>query len=110
VYNPSGELIAMHRKLHLFDIDVRRVFLLCPRVIRPVLQIPGGITFKESTTLTGGDQVTMVETGVQRVRCAAVYDPEALAQTSARSVWAYATTCDFRRWSPLPPGEVRERS
>ncbi|KAG9077013.1 hypothetical protein FS749_011151 [Ceratobasidium sp. UAMH 11750] len=31
VYNPSGDLVALHRKVHLFDID-----------------IPGGITFKAS--------------------------------------------------------------
>lgn len=41
----------MHRKVHLFDID-----------------IPGGITFKESETLTGGDWQTMVETGACLLR------------------------------------------
>lgn len=45
-FNRSGELVALHRKVHLFDID-----------------IPGGITFKESETLTGGDRITIVETG-----------------------------------------------
>lgn len=40
----AGRLISMHRKLHLFDID-----------------IPGKMTFQESLTLTGGDRVTVFE-------------------------------------------------
>jgi len=48
-FNPKGELVAVHRKVHLFDID-----------------IPGGITFKESDTLTGGDRLTLVDTGESR--------------------------------------------
>ncbi|CAN8076166.1 unnamed protein product [Agarophyton chilense] len=39
--SPAGELIAKHRKAHLFDIDV-----------------PGGITFKESDALTAGEKAT----------------------------------------------------
>jgi omega-amidase len=46
VYDRSGRLKQIHRKLHLFDIDV-----------------PGGITFKESKTLTGGDKLTVFDTG-----------------------------------------------
>jgi omega-amidase len=42
-FNPEGNLIATHRKLHLFDID-----------------IPGKIKFKESEVLTAGNKVTMV--------------------------------------------------
>lgn len=41
VINPKGEIIAKHRKLHLFDIDV-----------------PGRITFRESDTLTAGSEIT----------------------------------------------------
>ena len=37
----EGNVLAKHRKTHLFDID-----------------IPGKITFKESETLTAGDTVT----------------------------------------------------
>jgi omega-amidase len=44
VFGPTGELLAKHRKTHLFDID-----------------IPGKMTFKESETLTGGNQLTMFE-------------------------------------------------
>lgn len=41
----TGKLISMHRKVHLFDID-----------------IPGKMTFQESLTLTGGDRVTVFDT------------------------------------------------
>ena len=41
VYDPTGKVVAKHRKVHLFDIDV-----------------PGGITFKESDTLTAGNSLT----------------------------------------------------
>ena len=41
IMNPTGEIVGKHRKVHLFDIDV-----------------PGGIYFKESDTLTEGDGVT----------------------------------------------------
>ena len=42
VFGPCGELLARHRKAHLFDVD-----------------IPGGITFKESDTLSPGNDVTL---------------------------------------------------
>merc|ERR1719266_1807687 len=45
VYNPKGELIAKHRKVHLFDIDV-----------------PGKIRFMESDTLTAGNTLTTFST------------------------------------------------
>ena len=40
VFSPLGEIIAKYRKIHLFDID-----------------IPNKITFKESETLTPGNQI-----------------------------------------------------
>ncbi|RZB39982.1 CN hydrolase domain containing protein [Asbolus verrucosus] len=40
VWNPQGEMVAKFRKMHLFDID-----------------IPNGITFKESDILSGGDDL-----------------------------------------------------
>ncbi|WJI08641.1 carbon-nitrogen hydrolase family protein [Methanobacterium sp. CWC-01] len=57
IYNPTGELIGRHRKLHLFDIDV-----------------PGQIQFKESETLTPGDQVTVVDTDFGKLGVAICYD------------------------------------
>ncbi|KAJ7294551.1 hypothetical protein O6H91_Y251200 [Diphasiastrum complanatum] len=46
VFGSDGKLKARHRKVHLFDVD-----------------IPGQLTFKESTTLTTGDELTIVGTG-----------------------------------------------
>ncbi|CAK7275254.1 Omega-amidase nit3 [Sporothrix epigloea] len=43
-FGPDGELLASHRKVHLFDID-----------------IPGKITFKESDVLSPGNKVTIVD-------------------------------------------------
>jgi predicted amidohydrolase len=44
VFGKGGELLATHRKVHLFDID-----------------IPGGITFRESEVLSPGNKVTIVD-------------------------------------------------
>ncbi|KAL1840489.1 hypothetical protein VTJ49DRAFT_441 [Mycothermus thermophilus] len=43
-FSPSGTLLATHRKVHLFDID-----------------IPGGITFRESDVLSPGNKLTVVD-------------------------------------------------
>lgn len=45
VFDPTGQQIARHRKAHLFDIDV-----------------VGGQRFKESDTLSPGNQITTFET------------------------------------------------
>ncbi|KAJ4458849.1 nitrilase [Paratrimastix pyriformis] len=45
VFDRTGALVATHRKAHLFDVDV-----------------PGGIRFVESETLSPGDQVTTFPT------------------------------------------------
>ncbi|KAI9446840.1 carbon-nitrogen hydrolase [Lactarius indigo] len=69
VYSPQGELVATHRKVHLFDIDIL-----------------GKITFKESETLTGGSTTNFFDTEFARVGLGICYDvrfPE-LAAISAR--------------------------
>ncbi|KAF8321808.1 carbon-nitrogen hydrolase [Clavulina sp. PMI_390] len=69
VYNPQGDMIAIHRKLHLFDID-----------------IPGKITFKESESLTGGSAVTQFATEFGNIGLGICYDvrfPE-MAMIAAR--------------------------
>ena len=43
VISPQGRLLAKHRKMHLFDVD-----------------IPGGIHFHESDSLSAGDQITVL--------------------------------------------------
>jgi predicted amidohydrolase len=43
-FSPKGHLLATHRKIHLFDID-----------------IPGKITFRESDVLSPGNRLTLVD-------------------------------------------------
>lgn len=57
VVSPDGEIVAKHRKVHLFDIDV-----------------PGKITFRESDTLTGGDSITTFRTEYGTIGVGICYD------------------------------------
>ncbi|ABO50790.1 Nitrilase/cyanide hydratase and apolipoprotein N-acyltransferase [Desulforamulus reducens MI-1] len=57
IFGPNGDLLAQHRKVHLFDIDIE-----------------GGITFKESDTLSPGNQITFFDTPFCRVGVAICYD------------------------------------
>lgn len=57
VFGIDGKLKAKHRKIHLFDID-----------------IPGQMTFKESKTLTAGENPTIVDTDVGRIGIGICYD------------------------------------
>lgn len=69
-FDPKGELLATHRKVHMFDID-----------------IPGKITFKESEVLSPGNNVTLIDLPeFGRIAVAICYDvrfPE-LAMIAAR--------------------------
>ncbi|KAF2268291.1 carbon-nitrogen hydrolase [Lojkania enalia] len=69
-FGPRGELLATHRKVHLFDID-----------------IPGKIRFKESEVLSPGNKITIVDLPEYgRIAVAICYDvrfPE-LAMIAAR--------------------------
>ncbi|OQR97179.1 carbon-nitrogen hydrolase [Thraustotheca clavata] len=57
VAGPDGTLLTKHRKVHLFDIDV-----------------PGKITFKESDTLSAGNQVTVFDTPWCKIGVGICYD------------------------------------
>ena len=57
VFSPEGELVGKHRKAHLFDIDV-----------------PGGITFFESETLTAGSSMTDFDTPWCKIGLGICYD------------------------------------
>jgi len=57
IFNRDGEVMDVHRKMHLFDIHV-----------------PGEISFRESETLTAGDRVTVVETELCRIGVVICYD------------------------------------
>lgn len=57
VFDREGRQIAKHRKMHLFDINVT-----------------GGQYFKESDTLTAGDQVTVFDTEFGRMGLCICFD------------------------------------
>lgn len=57
VFDPRGEQIARHRKVHLFDINVA-----------------GGQAFKESDTLTAGRDTTVFDTPFGRMGLCICYD------------------------------------
>lgn len=57
VYDPSGKLIAKHRKIHLFDIHVE-----------------GGQKFMESDSLTAGNTITCFDTVFGRIGLCICYD------------------------------------
>ncbi|KAI5124006.1 hypothetical protein M0805_003838 [Coniferiporia weirii] len=69
VFSPQGHLVTIHRKVHLFDIN-----------------ISGKITFMESQTLTGGSGLNYFDTEFARIGLGICYDirfPE-MAMIAAR--------------------------
>lgn len=57
IYNQSGELLGRHRKMHLFDINIK-----------------GGQYFKESDVLTPGKDFTVVDTDFGKIGVGICYD------------------------------------
>lgn len=57
VFDPQGNLIAHHRKIHLFDVD-----------------LPGGFSFRESATLSAGKKATVVNTLLGTIGVAICFD------------------------------------
>lgn len=57
IFGPDGSLLGKHRKVHLFDVDVK-----------------GGVYMKESDTLSAGDQITVVDTPYGKLGVAICYD------------------------------------
>lgn len=57
VFDQTGQIIGRHRKMHLFDIDVK-----------------GGIRFMESETLSPGETVTVCDTPFGRIGVAICFD------------------------------------
>ena len=57
LFDKTGKIIAKHRKMHLFDIDVK-----------------DQIAFRESDVLTAGDNVTIADTDFGRVGIGICYD------------------------------------
>ncbi|GBF32578.1 aliphatic amidase AmiE [Desulfocucumis palustris] len=57
IFGPDGNLLGRHRKVHLFDVE-----------------LPGGITVKESSTLGAGERITVVPTEFGPLGVAICYD------------------------------------
>src|SRR5690554_6608084 len=57
VFNEQGKQIARHRKIHLFDVDIK-----------------GGQSFRESATLSSGRDVTVFETPYGKLGVMICYD------------------------------------
>ena len=57
VFSPSGDEIARYRKMHLFDVDA-----------------PGGVSYRESDTISRGEDVVTYKVGDATVGCAICYD------------------------------------
>lgn len=57
VFNRDGNMVAKHRKVHMYDID-----------------IPGKITFMESKTISAGKDVTIFDTEFGKVGVAICFD------------------------------------
>lgn len=57
VWGPNGDLLAKHRKMHLFDIDVK-----------------GGMRFKESETLSPGNDFTTIVVDGHKIGIGICYD------------------------------------
>lgn len=57
LFGPDGAVLATYRKIHLFDVDV-----------------PGGVTFRESETVAPGDAVVTADTGLGRLGLTICYD------------------------------------
>lgn len=57
VFNPSGEIIAKYRKIHLFDVDV-----------------PGGLSYRESDVMKAGSDVVTCMVGNTTVGLSICYD------------------------------------
>ena len=55
--DPEGEILAVYRKIHLFDV-----------------RIPGKIDFRESKTVVAGDRVVVAETALGRLGMSICYD------------------------------------
>ena len=57
LFDPSGAIAAVYRKMHLFDVDV-----------------PGGVSFRESDTVAPGDAVVVAATPMGTLGLSICYD------------------------------------
>jgi predicted amidohydrolase len=57
LFGPNGDRLAVYRKIHLFDVDV-----------------PGGVTIRESDSVAAGDEVVVAETALGNIGMSICYD------------------------------------
>lgn len=88
VFGPRGELLARHRKMHLFDID-----------------IPGKVTFQESSVLSAGNDLQIFEVDGIKAAVIICYDvrfPEIFRILADRNVEVVLVPAAFT----IPTGAV----
>ncbi|XP_076482708.1 omega-amidase NIT2-like isoform X1 [Bombus vancouverensis nearcticus] len=71
IWGPDGTLIAKHRKVHLFDID-----------------IPNKITFRESDSLSPGNSLTTFDVKGCKIGCQMLIYPAAFNMTTGPLHWS----------------------
>jgi len=93
LFGPDGSLLALYRKIHLFDVD-----------------LPGKVTVRESALRRAGDEVVTARTALGTIGLAVCYDlrfPELfrrLADAGAEIVVmpsAFTRTTGQAHWEPL---------
>lgn len=93
LFGPSGDRLAVYRKIHLFDVDV-----------------PGGVTLRESDSIAPGEAIVVAETELGRIGMSICYDlrfPElyrALVDRGADILAipsAFTLTTGKDHWHPL---------
>jgi predicted amidohydrolase len=93
LFGPDGERLAVYRKIHLFDVDV-----------------PGGVTFRESETVVAGDEVVVAPTPLARFGLSICYDLRfgelyrTLVERGAEALTvpsAFTATTGKAHWEPL---------
>ena len=96
VFGPDGSQLARFRKMHLFDVD-----------------IPGGQRFRESDTLTAGDQVVTFATGLCRMGVCVCFDcrfPELVRLMALRGAQVILVPAAFNLSTGPAPWELLHRS
>lgn len=95
VFDRTGAVIAKHRKVHLFDVDVP------------------GVRFRESATFTPGSEVTVFDTEYGRMGAAVCYDvrfPELFRAMAVRGAELIILPAQFNMFTGPKHWELALRS